>query len=68
MAFKPCVNRMACTEDGTHCRGCGRPHEEINQVRKLVNDTHALITRWEYENIDDLFDYLQKKLIKKLKR
>lgn len=67
MQFKPCVNRNACTEDGTHCRACGRSHEEIAQLRQLVNDTFALISKWDYENPDDLFSYLQKKIEKKLK-
>lgn len=67
MQFKPCVNRTACTEDGTHCRACGRSHKEIAQVRQLVNDTFALINKWEYDNIDDFFAYLQKKIGKKLK-
>lgn len=67
MPFKPCVNRNACTEDGTHCRACGRTHEEIAQLRQLVNDTFSLIRAWEYDNIDEFFTYLQKKIGKKLK-
>jgi len=67
MPFKPCVNRNACTEDGTHCRACGRSHEEIAQLRQLVNDTFSLIRAWEYDNIDEFFTYLQKKIGKKLK-
>jgi hypothetical protein len=67
MSFKPCINRNACTEDGTHCRACGRSHEEIAQLRHIVNQTYALINRWEYDNLDDFFNYLQKKIGKKLK-
>jgi len=67
MAFKSCVNRNACTEDGTHCRACGRSHEEIAQLRQLVNETYALVNRWQYSNLDDFFVYLQKKIGKKLK-
>ncbi|MBI1423312.1 MAG: DUF1289 domain-containing protein [Gammaproteobacteria bacterium] len=67
MSFRSCVNRTACTEDGTHCRACGRSHEEIAQLRQLVNDTYALVNRWEYDNLDEFFSYLQKKIGKKLK-
>lgn len=67
MSFKPCVNRTACTEDGTHCRACGRSHEEIAQLRQLVNDAYALVDRWVYDNLDEFFSYLQKKVGKKLK-
>lgn len=67
MAFKPCVDRNACTEDGTHCRACGRSHEEIAQIRRLVNDTYKLVSQWEYDNLEDFFCYLQKKIDKKLK-
>jgi predicted Fe-S protein YdhL (DUF1289 family) len=67
MPFKPCVNRNACTEDGTHCRACGRSHEEIAQLRQLVNETYNLVSKWEYDNLDEFFAYLQKKTNKKLK-
>lgn len=67
MPFKPCVNRNACTEDGTHCRACGRSHEEIAQLRQLINDTYSLVSQWEYDNLDEFFAYLQKKIDKKLK-
>ena len=65
--FKPCVNRTACTEDGTHCRGCGRSHEEIAQVRQLINDAYPLVSMREYDNLDEFFAYLRKKIDKKLK-
>ena len=67
MSFKPCIDRNACTEDGTHCRACGRSHVEIAQLRKLVNDTYTMVGAWGYDNLDDFFNYLQKKITKKLK-
>jgi len=67
MSFNPCINRNACTEDGTHCRACGRSHEEIAQLRQLVNDTYALVSTWDYDNLDEFFNYLQKKIGKKIK-
>jgi predicted Fe-S protein YdhL (DUF1289 family) len=65
--FKPCVSRTACTEDGTHCRACGRSHEEINALRSLINSVTEFATKMEYENSEEFLDYLKNKVIKKLK-
>lgn len=65
--FKSCVSRTACTEDGTHCRACGRSHEEINALRSLINSVTEFATKMEYENNEEFLDYLKSKVIKKLK-
>ena len=49
--FKPCNGE--CTEDGTHCAGCGRRHEEIAEMRKLVGALVAYAEEQGYENVDD---------------
>lgn len=67
MKFQPCVNRTACTEDGTHCRSCGRSHEEIMRTRLLINSITAFASEMDYENNDDFLTYLTKKVGKKLK-
>lgn len=54
MEFKPCNGD--CTEDGTHCKGCGRPHEEIAEMRKLVGGLIAFARKMEYDNVDDFAD------------
>lgn len=51
MEFKPCNGE--CTEEGTHCEGCGRPHEEIAEMRKLVGGLVAYAEKMEFENIED---------------
>lgn len=65
--FKPCVNRTACTEDGTHCRACGRSHEEIARVREMMNQVSEFLLQMDYDNPDEFLDYLKKKVSKKLK-
>jgi hypothetical protein len=65
--FKPCVSRTACTENGTHCRACGRSHEEINELRNLMNGVTAFAARMEYDNCEEFLDYLKNKVLKKLK-
>lgn len=65
--FRPCVNRTACTEDGTHCRSCGRSHEEINRVRQVTTDVAEFLKDMQYDNPDEFLDYLQRKVMKKIK-
>jgi len=67
MQFKPCVSRSACTEDGTHCRACGRAHEEIIRTRILINSVSAFTAEMGYENTEEFFNYFVNKLGKKLK-
>ena len=65
--FKPCVSRIACTEDGTHCRACGRSHEEINALRALLNQVADFAVKMDYDNNEEFLDYLKNKVLKKLK-
>ncbi len=65
--FKPCVSRIACTEDGTHCRACGRSHEEINALRTLLNQVADFALQMDYDNNEEFLDYLKNKVLKKLK-
>ncbi len=50
MIFSPCTGK--CTEEGTHCEGCGRSHEEIAQMREPVDELVGLADRMQYENIE----------------
>ncbi len=36
MQFSPCKGGDFCPEQGTHCCGCGRSHEEIAQTRNFM--------------------------------
>ncbi|MEJ2255449.1 MAG: DUF1289 domain-containing protein [Woeseiaceae bacterium] len=54
MIFKPCNGE--CTEEGTHCAGCGRSHEEVADMRRLVGALVAYAEEMEYENVDDFAD------------
>jgi predicted Fe-S protein YdhL (DUF1289 family) len=66
--FKPCVSRSACTEDGEHCRGCGRSHQEINAVRAQVTQLSEFIRLMEYDNPEDFLNWLQGKVLKRLEK
>ena len=51
MKFSPCTGK--CTEEGTHCEGCGRSHEEIAEMKALVGVLTAFAEKMKYENSED---------------
>lgn len=64
MKFSPCISGQ-CTEDGTHCQGCGRSHEEIAETKGLVMNLVTFAKKQDYENIDDFANFVAKSLVKK---
>lgn len=65
MKFNPCVSGQ-CTEDGTHCKGCGRSHEEIAETKRLVGNLVVFAQKMQYENKEDFANFVGKSLLKKL--
>ncbi len=51
MEFKPCNGE--CTDEGLYCEGCGRTHQEVDAMRKPVEQLVALAQKMNYENLDD---------------
>ena len=51
MEFKPCNGE--CTEEGLYCEGCGRSRQEVDAMRKPVDELVALAQKMNYENLDD---------------
>jgi len=51
MKFSPCTGE--CTDEGTHCEGCGRSHEEIAEMRILVAGLIEFANKMNYENYQD---------------
>jgi predicted Fe-S protein YdhL (DUF1289 family) len=58
MEFSPCQGGRSCTEDGTHCQGCGRSHEEIAETRKLIDGLAQHIVNMDYENVEDFLRFV----------
>lgn len=54
MIFNPCNGD--CTEEGTHCEGCGRSFEEIAEMNTHVNGLADLAKKMGYENLDTFAD------------
>ncbi len=56
MIFTPCNG--TCTDQGSHCEGCGRTHEDVAVTRKLTKEIVGYIQKKEYENPQDLLSAL----------
>ncbi len=54
MKFSPCTGK--CTEEGTHCEGCGRSHEEIAEMKTQVAGLIAFARKMKYENVEEFAD------------
>jgi hypothetical protein len=67
MKFNPCISGQ-CTEDGTHCLGCGRSHEEIAETKKLVGALVDFAEKMGYKNHADFAEFISKSLLKKLQK
>ncbi|NOQ63074.1 MAG: DUF1289 domain-containing protein [Methyloprofundus sp.] len=65
MKFNPCKGSAFCTEEGTHCQGCGRSHEEISETRSLVNSLVEFVQKQDYDNPEDFAQFISASLLKK---
>jgi hypothetical protein len=61
MRFNPCQGKDNCTEDGTHCQGCGRSHEEIARTRELIGQVAAFAQAMGYENAEEFTAFVGNK-------
>lgn len=65
MKFNPCISGQ-CTEDGSHCQGCGRSHAEIAETKQLVNNLVVFAQKMRYDNSEEFANFIGKSLLKKL--
>ena len=65
MKFNPCISGK-CTDQGTHCEGCGRSHEDIAETKKLVKALVDFAQAKGYENSEDFANFIGKSLLNKL--
>lgn len=65
MKFNPCISGQ-CTEDGSHCQGCGRSHAEIAETKQLVNNLVVFAQKMQYDNSEEFVNFIGKSLFKKL--
>ena len=64
MKYRPCNG--GCTDKGTHCDGCGRTHEEVAELNRMVKELAAYARKMDYDNIDDYANSVAKGIYYKL--
>lgn len=64
MQFSPCRGGDFCTQDGTHCQGCGRSHEEIAQTRQIIQGMVKYAMDMGYENVEEFTSFVGDKAAK----
>ena len=65
MKFRPCISGL-CTEEGTHCEGCGRSHEDIAETKTMVKALVGFAQKKDYENSEDFVKFIGQSVLKKL--
>jgi uncharacterized protein (DUF1684 family) len=65
MQFNPCIPGQ-CTEEGTHCEGCGRTHKEIAETKTMVKALVGFAHKQDYENHEDFANFIGQSVLKKL--
>ena len=65
MKFSPCVPGQ-CTEEGTHCEGCGRSHQEVAETKQLIGSLVSYAKKQNYDNAEEFVNFVSKKAIKKI--
>lgn len=62
MKFSPCIDK--CTQEGSHCEGCGRTHQEIAETKKMVMALVNYAKMKNYENSEEFANAVGKKISK----
>jgi hypothetical protein len=65
MKFNPC-NPDKCTDQGSHCEGCGRSHEEIAETKRMVTELVCFAQKQGYDNNQDFVNFIGTSVLKKL--
>jgi len=64
MKFSPCIDK--CTQEGSHCEGCGRTHQEIAETKKMVMALVNYAKMKNYENNEEFANAIGVKIAKLL--
>ncbi|TVO70934.1 DUF1289 domain-containing protein [Sedimenticola selenatireducens] len=68
MQFSPCKGGDFCSQEGTHCSGCGRSHEEIGKTRDLVFAVTQFAMQMGYENVEEFTKFVGEKAAKNVRK
>jgi len=65
MKFNSCISGQ-CTDQGSHCEGCGKTHEDIAETKKLIIALVTFAQMKGYENHEDFAQFIAKSILNKL--
>jgi predicted Fe-S protein YdhL (DUF1289 family) len=65
MRFSPCTSQ--CTNEGTHCEGCGRSHLEIRETQAITKDLVQHLVKYDYDDPENFLDSIKAKVLKRAK-
>lgn len=68
MQFTPCRGGDFCSDEGSHCQGCGRSHEEIAQTRALIAGLSDYALEKGYDNVEEFTRFVADKAVKKTQK
>ncbi|MDQ7090104.1 MAG: DUF1289 domain-containing protein [Methylococcales bacterium] len=66
MKFSPCIDE--CTHEGSHCKGCGRPHDEVAETKQMVMALVNYARTKAYQNPEEFGPAIGKSISKKLQQ
>ncbi len=64
MKFSPCTGQ--CTQEGTHCNGCGRTHQEVAETKRMIVELVDFARQMEYENRQDFASFVAHSILFRL--
>jgi predicted Fe-S protein YdhL (DUF1289 family) len=65
MKFSSCTSQ--CTNEGTHCDGCGRSHLEIRETQAITKDLVQHLVKYDYDDPENFLDSIKAKVLKRAK-
>ncbi|MDA7746901.1 DUF1289 domain-containing protein [Psychromonas sp.] len=63
MKFSPCTSQ--CTNDGSHCEGCGRSHVEIAETQHITKQLVEHLVKYDYDDPENFLEMIKAKAIKR---
>ncbi|MES9909063.1 MAG: hypothetical protein ABW161_19655 [Candidatus Thiodiazotropha sp.] len=62
--FSPCQGKTACRDNGVHCLTCGRDLQEVDRLRRLMDQLATPAVEYDYDNVEEFTAYIAHKLDK----
>lgn len=67
MRFSPCLGGTHCSKEGSHCKSCGRSHQEIAETKALAMAITQFALKMDYENVEAFAQFVTDKAVNKVR-